>query len=198
MFKGKLSIWKNLTYLILLGVHTFLYVYFLNYSMFNYIVFILSLISFLSLICSALYSFITSKSYFHQFYIGIIISSIPFVFFNNFTAFFIAPEVVILLILFFRGTDDSKRYLQMRVNKRANLFQHDPAIIRYKGPVPVNLAIQMDLVWNPNGTLPLNNENRLLEKKAFSLKIQVIGFILATVFFVCLVLSVSNYYNLFF
>jgi hypothetical protein len=152
------------------------------------------------LITLGLYSFLTSKHYYYHYYIGIIFSSIPLLFVISFSAIIIIPEVAILLILFFRGTDDSEKYIHTRVNKKANLFQHDPAISRYKysAPCPTNLATQMDIVWNPDGTIPLDHEIKMVENRTLSLKNQVIVFIIASVFFVCSVLSVSNYFGLLF
>lgn len=198
MFKGKLSILKNSAYLIILGLHTFLYAYFLYYSWFNYVIFILSLTSLIGLISLAFYSFLASKPYFYHFYIGIIISSIPLAFVIIYSAFLIVPEVVILLILFFRGTDDSEKYIHTRINKKANLFQHDPATssrYKYSAPGPANLAVQMDIVWNPDGTIPLERETKMAEKRKINFKTQVIVFIIASVFFVCSVISVSNYFS---
>ena len=180
-------------YFAILALHSLFYLVSLYYTWFNSLVFILSLSSSISLISLALYSYLISKVYFYQFYIAIILSSIPLAFLFEYGAILIVPELIILLILFLRGTEQSVKYLQTRVNKKANLFQHDPAIVRYRGPVPLNLGLQMDIIWNPNGTIPIEGEIKPSDKNISSI---TVSFILAATYFFCSVIAVSNYYNL--
>ena len=195
MFTGKSSIIKNIIVLIILALHAFFYAWFLNYSWFNYILFTISLISFISLICLALLSFLNTKPHFFHFYIGIIISSIPLTFIISFSSILIVPEVIILIILFIRGTDSSEEYLRMRVKKNANLFQHDPAVTRLYAATPLNLAYKMDVVWNPDSTVHISNDKELLEMKTFSLKMQLISLIFTFLYLACSIIAVNNYYN---
>lgn len=193
MFRGKYSLLKNVIYFAILALHSLFYLVSLYYTWFNSLVFILSLSSSISLISLALYSYLISKVYFYQFYIAIILSSIPLAFLFEYGAILIVPELIIFLILFLRGTEQSVKYLQTRVNKKANLFQHDPAIVRFRGPVPLNLGLQMDIIWNPNGTIPIEGEIKPSDKNISSI---TVSFILAATYFFCSVIAVSNYYNL--
>ena len=195
MFTGKLSFTKNIIFLIILALHAFFYVWFLNYSWFNSLLFIISIISFISLICLALISFLDSKSHFVHFFIGIIISSIPIIFVVNISSILIVPEVIFLSILFVQGIDRSEAFLKTRVKKTANLVQHDPAVTHMYAPTPLNLAFKMDIAWNPDSTVHISNDKELLERKTFSLKIQLTSFILSFLYLACSIIVVNNYYN---
>lgn len=195
MFKGKYSTIKNIVYLIILGLHGFFYSVFLYYTRFNILIFFLSYSSFVSLLSLAFYSFLASKKYFYHFYITIILSSLPFVFLLEYSELLIVPEFIILIILFFRGTEQSEKYLQIRVNKKASLYQHDPAILRYNTPALDILGLKMDLMWNPNGTLPIEAEKKSSDNINFNI---LISFVLGSIYFFCSVFAVIDYYDLFF
>jgi len=83
MFKGKLSTLKNIIYLMILGLHAFLFAYFIFNMLPYYVITIISSLSIASLIILGFYSFLTTKSYYYYFYIGIIISSAPLIFIVN-------------------------------------------------------------------------------------------------------------------
>ena len=89
----------------------------------------------------------------------------------------------------------SEKYLQIRVNKKANIYQHDPAILRYNTPALETLGLKMDLMWNPNGTIQIESERKPSKKNNFSI---IISFVLAAIYFSCSILAVSNYYGIFF
>ena len=183
MFKGKLSTLKNCIYLMILGLHAFLFAYFIYNTLPDYVITIISSLSIASLIIFGFYSFLTTKSYYFYFYIGIIISSFPLMFIVHLSAILIVPELIILSILLFNGLEQGSVYYKVRVNKKANLFQHDPAVTHLRSGVPAYLAFRMDEVWNPDSTLPNRSEDKLLEKKTFSVKMQLLGFLLTIVSF---------------
>lgn len=83
----------------------------------------------------------------------------------------------------------------MRVKKSANIVQHDPAITHLYAPTPLNLAFKMDVAWNPDSTVPISNDKILLEKKSFSLKMQLTSFIFAFLYLACSIIAVNNYFN---
>lgn len=121
MFEGKFSMLRNLFYFMLLGLHASLFAFFFYYSWFNYIIIISSLSS-LGLVSLALYSFLTTKSYYYYFYIGIIISSIPLVFVIHLSAVLIVPELIILLMLMYRGLTEGETYIKTYETGMANRF----------------------------------------------------------------------------
>jgi len=112
MFEGKFSFLRNLFYLILLSLHAFLFVYFLYYTWFNYMIIISSLSS-VGLVSLALYSFLTNKSFYYYFYIGMILSSIPLVFVVHISAVLIVPELIILLMLMYRRLTIGETYIKI-------------------------------------------------------------------------------------
>ena len=193
MFKGKKSILKNIIYLTILGVHTFLFVYFLYSTFLNYIILIISSLTIVSLIILAFYSFLTTKSYYYYPYIGIIISSFPIIFTVVLSRILIVPELTVLFILALRGLDTGTSYYKSRVNKRANLFHHDPAVTNLRSGAPKSVAFRMDEVWNPDSTLPMPNTDVSLNKN--NLKMQIITFFLTIVFFIFSVISVYIFYS---
>lgn len=188
MYSGKISILKNITYLTLLGVHAFLFVYFLYNTFFIYLNIIIC--AFITLIFTTLafYSFLTTKSYYHYFYIGIIICSAPIVFVVPLSAILIVPELVILLILILYGLDSSTRYNKMRVDKQANLCQHDPAVAGMLHKNPSALALRMEEVWNPDSTVPMQNPDVSLDKN--KLRMLIMTSLLTIAYFFCSVSSV--------
>ncbi len=188
MFKGKLSTLKNITYLMILGLHTFYFACFICNTLPDYVITIISSLSFASLIILGFYSFLTTKFYYYYFYIGIIISSFPVMFIVHLSAILIVPELIILTILLFNGLEQGSVYYKMRVNKKANLFQHDPAVTNLRSPVAPYLAFRMDEVWNPNGALPIRSEDELLEKETSNVKMLSLSFLLTIVPFISLMI----------
>ena len=193
MFKGKTSILKNIIYLTVLGIHAFLFVYFLYNTFLNYIIIIISSLTVVSLIILAFYSFLTTKSYYYYSYIGIIICSAPIIFIVPLSAILIVPELLILMILLSNGLEQGAMYYKMRVDKKANLFQHDPAVTHLRSGVHAPLAFRMDEVWNPDSTVPMPNTGASLEKS--NLKMQIITFLLSIVYFICSAISVYIFYS---
>lgn len=189
MFKEKTSILKNIIYLTILGIHAFLFVYFLYNTFLNYIIIVISSLTVVSLITLAFYSFLTTKSYYYYFYIGIIICSAPIIFIVPLSAILIVPELIIIVIsMLLRLDEGTKFYYKMRVNKTANLFQHDPAVTNLRSGAPKSVAFRMDEVWNPDSTMPMPNTDVRLDKS--NLKMQIITFLLTIVYFICSVISV--------
>jgi len=197
MFKGKLSTLKNFVYLMILGLHAFLFAYFIFNTLPDYVITIISSLSIASLIILGFYSFLTTKSYYYYFYIGIIISSFPLIFIVQFSAILIIPELIILSILLINGLEQGSVYYKMRVNKKANLFQHDPAVTHLRSGVPAYLAFRMDEVWNPDSSIPLKSENKGLEKKSFNIKMQILSFLLTIVSFISFIIYVNKFYFIF-
>ena len=197
MFKGKLSTLKNIIYLMILGLHAFLFACFIFNTLPNYFITIISSLSIASLIILGFYSFLTTKSYYYYFYIGIIISSAPLIFIVQLSAILIIPELIILIILLFNATEQGSVYYKMRVNKKANLFQHDPAVTHLRSGAPAYLAFRMDEVWNPDSSIPLKSENKRLEKKSFNIKMQILSFLLTIVSFISFIIYVSKFYFIF-
>ena len=193
MFKGKTSILKNIIYLTILGTHAFLFVYFLYNAFLNFIIIIICSLTILILITLAFYSFLTTKSYYYYSYIGIIICSAPIIFIVPFSAILIVPELIILLILMLRGLDAGTSYYKMRVNKKENLFQHDPAVTNLRSGTPKSLAFRMDEVWNPDSTVLMLNTDVSLDTS--NLNMQIITFLLTIVHFICSVISVYIFYS---
>ena len=186
MFKGKLSTLKNNIYLIILELHSFLFAYFIYNTLPDYVITITSSLSIASLIILGFYSFLTTKSYYYYFYIGIIISSVPLLFLESsiffyLSAILIVPEFIILSVLLFNGLEQGSVYYKMRVDKKANLSQHDPAVTYMRSGVHPTLAFRMDEVWNPDSSLPNRSEEKLLEKKTFSMNMQILSFSLTIV-----------------
>ncbi len=103
------------------------------------------------------------------------------------------PPLIILFILMLRGLDTGTSYYKMRVNKKANLFQHDPAVTNLRSGAPKSVAFRMDEVWNPDSTVPMPKTDVSLDKS--NLKIQIITFLLTIVFFICSVNSVYIFYS---
>jgi hypothetical protein len=194
MFKGKASFLKNLGYLLLLGLHSVVFIYFLLYTYLDLIPVILCSISFIILIGLAFYSFLTSKSYFYFFYFGIVISSIPIIFIVYISAILIVPEVVVLVVILFNALDESSNYYKMRVDKEANLLQHDPAVSGMFRNTPGYPAFKMDEVWNPDSAVDINKEEKLDEKVKSNRSPQLLTGITASVFLICAIISVSYYY----
>ena len=146
----------------------------------------------------AFYSFITNRSYYYYFFIGIIISSVPIIPVIYLIAFLIIPELIILVILLLNGLEQGPNYYKMRVDKKAYILQHDPALTYYRSPfqlgkerspVAIPLTFRMDEVWNPDSSIPLKSEDKNIEKKMFNLKIQLIVFLLTIV---CLIFSIIS------
>ena len=193
-FKGKLSLLKNLGYLIILGIHTFLYSYFIYSTFFNYTITIISVISFCGLIILALYSFLKSESFYYYFYIGIIISSIPIIFTVYLSAILIVPEVLIIFFLLINSLDLGANYYKTKVNKKDKGFYHDPAISGIYRPTPGNLGLKMDEVWNPDSTIPIPKQKVDIEKTKLKMSLQFINVLLTCAFFICGLILVFNYY----
>ena len=190
MFKGKLSTLKNITYLMILGLHTFYFACFIYNTLPDYVITIISSLSFASLIILGFYSFLTTKFYYYYFYIGIIISSFPVMFIVHLSAILIVPELIILTILLLNGLEQGSVYYKMRVDKKANLFQHDPAVTHLRSGVYATTAFRMDEVWNPDSTLPIRSEDKLLEKKTSSVKMLLFSFLLTFVSFISFIIYI--------
>jgi hypothetical protein len=148
----------------------------------------------MSLIILAFYSFLTTKSYYYYCYIGIIICSFPIIFKVQLSAILVVPELVILVILSVYGLDSGTAYYKTRVNKKANLFQHDPAVTNLRSGTPKALAFRMDEVWNPDSTLPMSNTNVSLNKS--NINMQIVTFLLTIIYFICSVISVYNFISI--
>ena len=189
MFKGKASVLKNIIYLMILSIHTFLFVFFLYNTYLNYTSIIISSLTILILITLAFYSFLTTKPYFYYFYVGIIICSFPIIFIINLSALLIVPELVILIILMLLGLDaGTSYYYKSRVNQKANLFQHDPAVTNLRSGAPKAVAFKMDEVWNPDSTLLMPKTDVSIDRS--NVKMQIITFLLTIVYFISSVISV--------
>ena len=201
IFKGRLSFLKNFSYLMILGLHAFIFIYFLFNAFVNHVFTLLSSIAFISLIGVAFYTFIASKSYYYYFYIAIIISSIPIILVIPYSGFLIVPEVIIVVILLLNGLEQGSNYYKMRVNKKANVLHHDPGVTHLtysQGSVPMATSFRMDEVWNPDSSIPLKGEDKILESKTFNVKMQVVGAIITLICFtfslVPAILSFKHYF----
>jgi len=190
MIKGKASILKNIIYLTLLGIHAYLFVSFLYNTFFNYIISIISALTITSLIILAFHSFLTTKSYYYYFYIGIIICSTPIIFVVHLSNLLIVPELIILLVLLSRGLDSGTIYYKMKVDKKASIMHHDPAVFNRYSRISVKPG-RMDEVWNPGSTVPMPNTDANLDKS--NLKMQLITFLLTIVYIICSVTSILIY-----
>lgn len=190
MFKEKASILKNIIYLMVLVIHAFLFGYFLSITFLTYIIITLCSLTAVSLITLAFYSFLTTKSYYYYFYMGIIICSFPIIFIVPLSAILVVPELVILVILSAYGLDSGTTYYKMRVNKQANLFQHDPAVTNLLSGTPKALAFRMEEIWNPDSTIQLPNTDVGFKKNNSRVKMQIITFLLTIIYFICSVISV--------
>ena len=192
MFKGKASILKNIIYLTVLGVHAFIFVYFLYYTFLNYIIIVISSLIVVSLITLAFYSFLTTKSYYYYVYIGIIICSAPIIFVVQLSNLLIVPELIILLVLLARGLDSGTIYYKMKIDKKASIMHHDPAVFNRYSRISVKPG-RMDEIWNPGSTVPMPNTDMILDKS--NLIMQIITFVLTFVFFIYSVISVYIFYS---
>jgi len=190
MFKEKASVLKNIIYLTVLVIHAFLFGYFLSITFLTYIIITLCSLTAVSLITLAFYSFLTTKSYYYYFYIGIIICSFPIIFIVPLSAILVVPELVILVILSAYGLDSGTTYYKMRVNKQMNLFQHDPAVTNLLSGTPKALAFRMEEIWNPDSTIQLPNTDVGFKKNNSRVKMQIITFLLTIIYFICSVISV--------
>lgn len=170
-----------------MGLHAFIFTYFLLNAFVNLTFTILSSIAFISLIGVGFYTFLASKSYFFYFYIAMIISSIPLILVIPYSGFLTIPESIILVLLLISSLEQGSNYYKMKVNKKGNVFHHDPGVTHLtygmQGSVPAASAFRMDEVWNPDSSVPLKSENKMLESKAFNKKMQVLGAIIALICF---------------
>ena len=187
MFKGKIPILKDIIYITLLVIHAILFAYFLYYAFFNYFFTVISSLTIVSLVTLAFYSFLTTKSYYYYFYIAIILCSFPIIFIVQYSAVLIVPELIILLILMARGLDSGTIYYKMKVDKKASIMHHDPAVFNLRGRIALNPG-RMNEVWNPDSTVPMPNTGASLKKS--NLKMQIITFLLTIVYFICSIISV--------
>jgi len=99
----------------------------------------------------------------------------------------IVPELIILLILMARGLDSGTIYYKMKVDKKASIMHHDPAVFNLRGRIALNPG-RMNEVWNPDSTVPMPNTGASLKKS--NLKMQIITFLLTIVYFICSIISV--------
>ncbi len=185
MFKGKLSTLKNFIYLMILGLHAFLFAYFFYYTWFNYMSIIISLSS-VGLVTLALYSFLTTKSYYYYFYFGIILGSIPLVFVIHISGVLIVPEVIILLMLMYRGLTIDETYIKIYEAGLTNIL---PTLTTVD-VVPKDLSKTKE-VRNPESTTPIKNEDKNIEQKKQSLKMLAVNLLLTTTFFISSIISIS-------
>jgi hypothetical protein len=91
-----------------------------------------------------------------------------------------------------RGLNESTIYYKMKVDKKASVMHHDPAVFNVRGRIALNPG-RMNEVWNPDSTLPMPNTNVSLDKSL--VKMQIITFLLTIVYFICSVISVNNFYS---
>jgi 3D (Asp-Asp-Asp) domain-containing protein len=85
-----------------------------------------------------------------------------------------------------RGLDEGPIYYKMKVDKKASVMHHDPAVFNLYSRISVKPG-RMDEVWNPDSTLPMPNTDVSLDKS--NLKMQIIIFLLTIVSFICSVIS---------
>jgi hypothetical protein len=109
-------------------------------------------------------------------------------FINPLSAILILPELVVLLILILYGLESATKYNQMRVDKQANLFQHDPAVTGTLRMNPSTLALKMEEVWNPDSTVPTQNTEVSLDRN--KLRMLIISSLLTIAYFLCSVITV--------
>jgi hypothetical protein len=197
MFKGKLYILKDVAYPLILAFHSFLFAYFLYITFFNYIITIISIITVSCLIGLAYYSFLKSKPYYYYLYIGIVVSSIPIIF-NRFlylNVLFIAPEVLILLVLLINGLNPGSYYYKTRVNKTDTTFHHDAAVSGIYRMTP-GYGVKMDEIWNPDSAISMREEGKQFEKVNLNRNLQLLSVLLTSVFFICAIISVVYFYSI--
>lgn len=176
MFKGKVSFLKNLGYLLLLGLHVVIFIYFLLGTYLDYIPTILTSTSFINLVGLVLYSFLKSKTYYYYFYFYMIISSIPFILAFPISGYLIVPECIIIIILLLDRIEREPEYYKMRVNKNGNAFHFDPGV-----GVNGTIAFRMNEIWHPDNSIPLKSKDKKIESKTSKRKMQVIGFLITMI-----------------
>jgi hypothetical protein len=184
-------------YFILIGLHTVLFGYFLYFTFNNVIITIMAAISALFLISTALYAFLTKKSYYFYFFIGIVITNIAVVFVIPLGLVIIIPELIFLYILTLRGPSPGQIYTRMKASKQVNLAYpyHDPAVTRMYGMAPGYPGLKMDEVWNPDSTKPMIAKNEYIEKGNSMWKIQFGAFILTISFLICGIISLFYFFS---
>ena len=192
MFKGKLSTLKNNIYLIILELHTFLFAYFIYTTLPDYVITIISSLSIGSLIILGFYSFLTTKSYYYYFYIGIIVSSVPLIFMLYLSAILIVPELIILLMLMYRGLTIGETYIKVYEAGLTNI----PTNLTTIDVIPRNGSKSKE-VWNPDSTLPKRSEVKRLEGKTLNVKMQLLCFILTSVSFISLIIYIFGRWKTF-
>ena len=134
-----------------LGLHTFLFAYFIYTTLPDYVITITSSLSIASLIILGVYSFLTTKSYYYYFYIGIIISSFPLVFVVYTSAILIVPELIILLMLMYRGLTIGETYIKTYEAGLTNIPTH----LTRTDFIPKNIKFR-----HPEIATPLKNEDK--------------------------------------
>ncbi|MHA1498919.1 MAG: hypothetical protein ACTSYF_14180 [Promethearchaeota archaeon] len=175
MFKGKFSTLKNIIYLMILGLHAFLFAYFIYITLPDYVITIISSLSIASLIILGFYSFLTTKSYYFYFYIGIIISSTPLIFMVHLSAILIVPELIILFMLMYRGLTTGETYIKIYEAGLTNI----PTNLTTTDVMPRNLSIR--------------SEDKRLENKTFSKKMQILCFLLTVVSLISFAIYVRKF-----
>lgn len=111
MYKGKWSYIKNAGVFLLAGIHSFILVTFF-YKIWIQPLSIIILLTGGGLIIFALITFIANGAYYYYFFIGIIFSSIPFIFLLPYNSYIIIPEVIIILSLMYRNLTRGEAYIK--------------------------------------------------------------------------------------
>jgi len=177
MFKGKYSVLKNGVYLALLGVHAVLFIIFLSSVFLSYPVTIASSLTILCLEVLAFYSFLTNKSYYYYFYLGMIVCSFPVIFVVLYGAILVVPELIFLVVLLFYERGYSANNQKMRVSKKANFF---------------TIALRTGQVWNPGSSVQTPNTEVKINRG--NIIMGIIAFLLTIVLFIGSMLSVYDLY----
>jgi hypothetical protein len=136
----------------------------------------------------AFYSFLTNRSYYFYFLIGIVIGSIPIIFIINLGAVLIIPELSLLSILLVRSLYDSSFYYKSKVDKKASATHQDPAVFNMRSRFGMSSTGRMNEVWNPDSTLPVQKIDPSVEES--NPKMQIFTFLLAGILLICSLISV--------
>ncbi|MFX1497961.1 MAG: hypothetical protein ACFFBH_10565 [Promethearchaeota archaeon] len=177
-----MSLIKRILFLILIGIHAVLFVFFLIISNPNLLLTTLESSFFFILVSGALYTFFIKNPYYLQFYIGIIVATIVVAIVIPISLVVLIPELIFLIVLATRGPSSGQIYINMKASKQERLPYYDQTSVRMYNmflgpPTSGTLGFRMDEIWNPDSNKSTGDEKKelYLKKKYMMWKITVIS-----------------------
>lgn len=190
-----ISLIKTIIFMILIGIHAFLFGYFLYISYESIFLTLFESIFSIFLVSGTLITFFLKNPYYFYFYIGIVFGTLTVIIIIPISLLIVIPELAFLYILTLRGPSPGQIYSRMKASKQVGLFYHDPAVI-LSDMAPGYSGLKMNEVWNPDSTKPIIEGERSLslDKKFSKWKIGVISFISTNGFIITSIMSEILYF----